>query len=917
MALPRRALYTGSHRKLVLAFDVGTTYTGISYSILEPGKVPEIKGVTSFPSQEGSIDATKIPSIMYYGKSGKLRVAGFEAMHEDIDKKALDRDWEKVEWFKIHFRARNEARNIGKKVPPPPFRKSIIDVFADFLRYVFQCATSYIRNTYHHGAALWDSLKHDIHFIISHPNSWEDREHELMRKAVVMGEASLHFAINNDLPSNALANGNGLAIVDAGGGTIDISFYAKKYLTTPMQQDHDDTPSHPPLQGAETAPQPRGGLMERMQNKVKQVFHRHADTLDVDFGHPDDGISEDVSTTQVLEEVLTSQCHFYGSIFVSLYARIFLEKYLAESEFLDDIEHIVRQFDMTTKIRFRSETEPQYIHFGSTRDNDPKHNIRFGQLKLEGTDVAGFFRPSVDAIVNAVLDGQNISPTPISYVILVGGFAENDWLSNEVKSTLAPAGIEVFRPKQHLNKAVSDGAISFYLDHYVRVRVAKVTYGYFHDIPFDSSLPDHRQREEHTFMSMGGERRIGNVFDIILPKAFRSAVRTAFSIPSWTTKLQITTSSLDICHGRSVVIEETAFPFLWKALDEVIVCVLPVEEDVKPGVEPVLVGNVDHSAVARPPPQTQIQGQVQVIPAVVDAVVPSGVSVVNAPREEQEESVESRLPTPPVVPAISAAAVPAKGRGRSKKVAVEEKPEVEEDVKVKKEKIPATRKGAKDGPSTSTTKKRGPAAKKTPVKDDNSALASPVEEELPEQPSSRSTTAQPHNEADTTIGNRATTASPEHDVAATPTPTTSGPNAETEFDEDGRVELTIVGPDGGVIRFRARPKHTVKKITVAACKSYDLEWESAQLDLVRLDENDQPCPPIYNCQPDELIGRLGIDERTQLILRVPEQDDMFEDDPTEEDAEEEEVTRNVKANSQDDEDDDAIERTRRFFNRQK
>lgn len=37
--------YTGE-TKLVVAFDVGTTFSGISYCILEEGQVPEINGVT-------------------------------------------------------------------------------------------------------------------------------------------------------------------------------------------------------------------------------------------------------------------------------------------------------------------------------------------------------------------------------------------------------------------------------------------------------------------------------------------------------------------------------------------------------------------------------------------------------------------------------------------------------------------------------------------------------------------------------------------------------------------------------------------------------------------------------------------------------------------------------------------------------
>ena len=32
--------------KLVVAFDIGTTFSGVSYCILEQGQVPEVTGVT-------------------------------------------------------------------------------------------------------------------------------------------------------------------------------------------------------------------------------------------------------------------------------------------------------------------------------------------------------------------------------------------------------------------------------------------------------------------------------------------------------------------------------------------------------------------------------------------------------------------------------------------------------------------------------------------------------------------------------------------------------------------------------------------------------------------------------------------------------------------------------------------------------
>lgn len=68
------------------------------------------------------------------------------------------------------------------------------------------------------------------------------------------------------------------------------------------------------------------------------------------------------------------------------------------------------------------------------------------------------------------------------------------------------------------NKAVSDGAISFYLDHFVRTRVSKVTYGNFCHIPFEPSQSDHQQRIRNTFISVSGSKRISDAFDVILPK---------------------------------------------------------------------------------------------------------------------------------------------------------------------------------------------------------------------------------------------------------------------------------------------------------------------------------------------------------------------------------------------------------------
>ncbi|PPR02811.1 hypothetical protein CVT26_009597 [Gymnopilus dilepis] len=474
--------YQGRKRKLVIAFDVGTTYSGISFVILDPGQVPEIKGVTKFPAQEHVSGASKIPTVMYYDRAGKVRAAGAEASVEGIFETAEEEQWIKTEWWKLHLRSKYGAgRHLSSAIPALPLNKTIVEIFADFLKYLFECLSTYIKSTYPNGDALWKSLSGDIDFVLSHPNGWEGSEQTQMRKAAVVaglipdttagharlsfvteGEASLHFAIHNGLPKGVLQNGEGVVIVDAGGGTVDISSYRKN-------------------------PQ-----------------------------------------TKAFEEIASPQSYFHGSVFVTVHAEAFLENFLSGSPFAEDLDHIVRTFDKTTKLRFKSADEMQFIKFGSTRDNDPAHNIRFGQLKLPGSEVAHFFQPSVDCIVSAVLEQKKASSHPISHVILVGGFAQSPWLYDRVQSSLTPSGIATFVPEGHVNKAVSHGTISFYLDHFVQSRISKFTYGTMLEVPYNPNDLEHQRRLDKVYTTPAGEKRVPRGFDVILPKGTQVSESSEF-----------------------------------------------------------------------------------------------------------------------------------------------------------------------------------------------------------------------------------------------------------------------------------------------------------------------------------------------------------------------------------------------------
>lgn len=45
-----RPEYSGDKRSLVLAFDIGTTFSGVSYVLLDPGQIPKINSVVRYAS---------------------------------------------------------------------------------------------------------------------------------------------------------------------------------------------------------------------------------------------------------------------------------------------------------------------------------------------------------------------------------------------------------------------------------------------------------------------------------------------------------------------------------------------------------------------------------------------------------------------------------------------------------------------------------------------------------------------------------------------------------------------------------------------------------------------------------------------------------------------------------------------------
>ncbi|KAJ3980729.1 hypothetical protein F5890DRAFT_1575470 [Lentinula detonsa] len=472
---PNRKPYDGSVRKLVIAFDVGTTFSGVSYAILDPGEVPETQPVTSFPAQAKVGGSAKIPSIICYDKEGKVRAVGSEAEEPAFIEQAEDEGFVTVSWFKLHLRP--ESLKLEFDFPALPKNKTPLMVFSDFLRYLFECTKSYIQKA--NGTLVWNSVQPNIDFILAHPNGWEIAQQAQMRRAAIIaglvseaesqervhfvteGEASLHFCIQRKIPLEQ--KDKGIIIVDAGGGTVDLSAYCQTALGS-------------------------------------------------------------------FEEIVTSRCIGQGSVFVGRRAHSYLQEKLKNSRFgsEQDVQLIASIFDAEAKHTFRKSEDSVYVKFGTFRDRDPSVDIKSGQLKLPGCVVETFFEPSIKAIIQAVKEQRSEATTSIGAVFLAGGFSASDWLFSSLKNVLEPLGLTVSRPDAHLNKAVADGALSYYLDHFVSARVARLTYGTDCVRPYNPSNIEHMRRRHTMTTRPSGRQVIPSAFSTIISKGVLVHEETEF-----------------------------------------------------------------------------------------------------------------------------------------------------------------------------------------------------------------------------------------------------------------------------------------------------------------------------------------------------------------------------------------------------
>ena len=87
-----------------------------------------------------------------------------------------------------------------------PKGKTIVDVFADFMRYLFDSTKAQFKSSEPNGELRWDSIS-AIELVLSHPNGWGGPQQTKLRTAAVKagivpdtpaGRSSVHFVTEGE-----------------------------------------------------------------------------------------------------------------------------------------------------------------------------------------------------------------------------------------------------------------------------------------------------------------------------------------------------------------------------------------------------------------------------------------------------------------------------------------------------------------------------------------------------------------------------------------------------------------------------------------------------------------------------------------------------------------------------------------------
>ncbi|KIM20152.1 hypothetical protein M408DRAFT_334110 [Serendipita vermifera MAFF 305830] len=466
-------IYEGLER-IVVAMDIGTTHSAVSFAYFSPGSRPQGKMVAHWPGQPHWSGAAKIPTLVSY-KAGKAQSHGTEAEREYEDQPG-----NVAHWFKLHLHPDKMKNNSPLfDVPALPVGTTIERIYADLMQYMMENTQKFFEMTTPNGEETWKRLRATTLVVLATPNGWELKEQQIVRKAAIRAglvtvksagqllqfvteaEASVHYALANQslewLKYKAV-----FAVIDCGGSTVDTTVYRCTTIN--------------PLSLKETCP---------------------------------------------------SECVQAGGIYVNREMTMMLKKKLQGSSFDDPdaLRSMLHAFETELKPSFDGKMDYYELKFGSIKDNEPSIGVQKGRIALSSDELRPIFDSVTDQILRSCI-GTLISQGT-KHVVLVGGFAESPYVRKVLWKALRDKNMQTIMIGDYTRKAAAEGAIIAYIKRFVVGRAVKATFGGCVQEKYNSQLHGNRTSKPYP----DGQMRVDGAFHAWIMKGTVLRETLAYKLP--------------------------------------------------------------------------------------------------------------------------------------------------------------------------------------------------------------------------------------------------------------------------------------------------------------------------------------------------------------------------------------------------
>ncbi|KAI9683419.1 MAG: hypothetical protein M1829_005491 [Trizodia sp. TS-e1964] len=383
-----------SYHRIVVGVDFGTTYSALAWA--STASPDQIEIIQNWPTSGALVGAQAPTEIAYMDGDSSNYSWGY-----DISPLAR-----KVKWFKLGLEADHAS-----SVMHLPNGMQVQDVVRDYLAALYQHAIS----------TLWRRFDRSVmqmtrvDFVLTVPAIWTDAAKQKTIEAAMkagMGNehglqllsepesAAIYTLKITDSQNSQIKVGDRIVVCDAGGGTVDLISY-----------------------------------------DIRQV----------------------VPCLSVIE-CAAGTGDFCGSTYIDRnFEALFASRMGNHSERLtvEQRQQVVKNFETTKKAFRDSPTQTAFYVNVPTIGNLEEARVIGGNFEVTQAEMRSLFDPVIFKIVNLIRDQVVTVSTNndrVSFILLVGGFGESEYLYKRVDEWARQYGIQVIQPRE-ASTAIVRGAV--------------------------------------------------------------------------------------------------------------------------------------------------------------------------------------------------------------------------------------------------------------------------------------------------------------------------------------------------------------------------------------------------------------------------------------------------------------------------